>query len=83
MCLKRRGCCSPNKEKEPGTDLKGSAKLFFLWYNIIAKPLNQRKDCTTKMRNCQVRLNMNYEICCKIGWIIDTLEIICYNLTVK
>jgi hypothetical protein len=27
-----RGCCSPNKEKEPG-----SAKLFFLWYNIIAK----------------------------------------------
>ena len=33
-----RGCCSPNKEKEPG-----SAKLFFLWYNIIAKTIKPTK----------------------------------------
>ncbi|MBO5558303.1 hypothetical protein, partial [Ruminococcus sp.] len=33
----------PNKEKEPGTDLKGSAKLFFLWYNIIAKTIKPTK----------------------------------------
>jgi hypothetical protein len=39
----KRGCCSPNKEKEPGTDLKCSAKLFFLWYNIIAKTIKPTK----------------------------------------
>ena len=50
------------QEKEPGTYQKGSAKLFFLWYNIIEKELNQRKDRTTKMRICQVRMNMNFDV---------------------
>ena len=52
----------PQQRKRRLTHQKGSGRRLILWYNIIAKPLNQRKDCTTKMRNCQVRLNMNYEI---------------------
>ena len=52
----------PQQRKRRLTHQKGSARRLILWYNIIAKPLNQRKDCTTKMRNCQVSLNMNYEI---------------------
>jgi hypothetical protein len=48
-----KGLLHPQRKKKSLATSIGIAKLFFLWYNLIAKKTNPRKDCTIKMRNCQ------------------------------